>query len=133
MILFEGGAWFKVDGASDAAIFELQRMVGVPLLDEYIELLKYSNGGEGDLPPPFYGFCLDTAEQASDPEQLKISAECYPGLFVIGGDGGAQLYAFDMRGDAPFPIVSFDGVDPFASMQRVADSFAALMFMIGNP
>ena len=50
MLLLSESAWFKVDGTSELAISDLQRAAGVPLPGQYIQFLRYSNGGEGDLP-----------------------------------------------------------------------------------
>ena len=132
MPLLNDQAWYKQDGASESALRNLRETVGVDLPDEYIQLLAYSNEGEGELPAPFHTLCLDSAVVAADPGMLKVSAENYPGLVVFGSDGGGELFAFDTRGVYPWPIVAFDGVDPFGSLTVVADSFGSLIPMIGS-
>lgn len=124
--------WVGHEGASVDALERLRSVAPSVLPLEYYQLLAGSNGGEGELPDPFFTLCLDPAETASDLEQIEMFADIAPGLFVFGSDGGGQLFAFDTRGEAPLPIVSFDGVDPDASLCRVADSFAELLTLIGR-
>lgn len=131
MSLLGDGKWFKRDGASESALQNLRQAVGVALPDEYVQLLAYSNGGEGDLPPPFCTLCLDSAEETADPDNLKFYAEQYPGFLVFGGSGGLLLFALDIRGTSPWPIVAFDGIDFLGSLETVADNFGSLISMIG--
>lgn len=132
MLLSPDRTWHGNNGASKEALDALRSAVVQTLPSAYFELLEYSNGGEGPLPPPFYNLCLDSVEVASDPEQLRVFSEMYPELFVFGGDGGSQLFAFDFRGKEPWPIVSFDGVDPFGSIEKIADSFEAFLQFVGR-
>ncbi|MEQ5837988.1 SMI1/KNR4 family protein [Paraburkholderia acidicola] len=119
--------WLKVEGASQASINELQDIAGFELPSTYVDLLRFSNGGEG--PMPLYGqFCLDRAEDAGNPKQIGL----YPGRFVFGGNGGLELFAFDLTGNAPWRVLAFDGVDPDGSVRMVADDFAAFLQLIGS-
>ncbi|MNB78350.1 hypothetical protein D3C75_250520 [compost metagenome] len=124
-------SWSGNEGASAGALDTLRAAAPRELPSEYYRLLEYSNGGEGPLPDPLFNFCLDPAETASDFEQIGMFAKTAPGLFVFGGDGGGQLFALNLRVAAPWPIVTFDGVDPDGSMQTVANSFAEFMALIG--
>lgn len=85
--------WFKNEGASADALRGLAEVMEVGLPREYFDLLAYSNGGEGPLPPPFHTLCLDGAESAAEPAQVELFKGLYPGWFVFGGDGGGELYA----------------------------------------
>ncbi|PHP90557.1 hypothetical protein CFB52_010640 [Burkholderia sp. AU18528] len=120
-------SWYRVGGASEAAIASLRRAAGFDLPAEYVEFLRFSNGGEGPLCEPWGVFCLDDAETAGS---VALSG-LYPGWFVFGGNGGLELFAFDLTGAAPLPVVAFDGVDPEGSVQRVADDFATFLQLIG--
>lgn len=123
--------WIGNAGASVEALNALRAAAPRDLPFEYYQLLRYSNGGEGPLPDPLYNFCLDPAETASDASQIALFEEITSGLFVFGGDGGGQLFAFDLRGAAPWPIVTFDGVEPRGSMFTAAASFAEFAKLIG--
>jgi len=120
--------WSKAQGASQAAISALQDAAGFELPKEYVELLEFSNGGEGPMPEPFGVFCLDRAEDAGNPGQIGL----YPGWFVFGGNGGLELFAFDLTGTSPWPVLAFDGIDPDGSVRRVADDFTKFLQLIGS-
>ncbi|TFF13929.1 hypothetical protein EXW72_07250 [Pseudomonas sp. BCA14] len=122
--------WIGNEGASIEALNALRAAAPRDLPFEYYQLLTYSNGGEGPLTYPLFNFCLDPAETASDASQIALFEEIASGLFVFGGDGGGQLFAFDLRGAAPWPIVRFDGVDPRGSMFTVAARFSEFAKLI---
>ncbi|WP_428840134.1 SMI1/KNR4 family protein [Burkholderia cenocepacia] len=48
-------SWYRVGGASEAAIASLRRAAGFDLPAEYVEFLRFSNGGEGPLCDPSLG------------------------------------------------------------------------------
>ena len=60
-------------------------------------------------------------------DQIKLSNELYPRWLVFGGDGGGQLYAFDLTGIGPRPVIRFDGIDPQGAFEKVAVDFASFM------
>ncbi|WP_175915341.1 hypothetical protein [Burkholderia diffusa] len=55
----------------------------------------------------------------------------YPDCFVFCGNGGLELFGFDLTGAAPWPVMAFDGVNPEGLVQRVADDFATFLQLIG--
>lgn len=129
-----GSEWHKNDGATSEAIERLQALTFVTLPSEYLDLLQYSNGGEGPLPvDPLY-FILDSAEVAADEAEAATFAEFFPGLFVFGSNGGGEGFALDMRNDAPFPVVYFDmtNADLVEGIQIVASDFADFLRLIGR-
>lgn len=124
--------WMGSEGASVEALDALRAAAPRDLPVEYYQLLEHSNGGEGPLPDPLFNFCLDPAETASDASQISLFADIAPGLFVFGGDGGGQLFALDLRGEAPWPIVTFDEVDPSGSILTAASSFSEFIALVGQ-
>ena len=120
-------SWTKVPGASEVAVNLLRAAAGIELPGEYVELLRFSNGGEGPLPDPYYVFCLDQAEYASHPENVSR----FPDWFVFGGNGGLELFALDLTGTCPWPVLAFDGIDPDGSVRRVADDFGKFLEFVG--
>lgn len=119
-------SWTKVPAVSEEAVNLLQAAIGVELPVEYLELLRFSNGGEGPLPEPYSVFCLDQAEYASRPENVHR----YPGWFVFGGNGGIELFALDLTGTSSWPVLAFDGIDPEGSVRRVADDFGKFLELV---
>jgi len=96
--------WRGTDGASPELLERLRKVMPADLPPEYFQLLAFSNGGEGPLPVEPYNFCLDEAEYAAKQYADKVFHEYFPGLFVIGGNGGGEAIAFDMRGRNPGPL-----------------------------
>jgi hypothetical protein len=131
--MLEGRDWYKHEGASPAAIEQLKEVAPVSLPDNYLSLLSYTNGGEGPLPVQPLWFCLYPAEEVADIQQAGTFREFFPGFFVIGGSGGGEAIAFDLRENAPYPLVSFDmtNIDLTESVQRIAASFDVALELIG--
>lgn len=128
------GEWHSSPGASPEALAALRAVAPAALPEAYFQLLGDSDGGEGPLPDsPFY-FILDSAEVAGDPRQIALYQEQAPLMFVFGGNGAGELVAFDLRNKsaAPWPIVSFDAIDPQDSVIRIAESFVAFVSLIGK-
>lgn len=57
--------WFGREPASVEAIGALRDAAGAALPPEYLQLLAFSNGGEGPLAVQPWNFCLDSAEEAA--------------------------------------------------------------------
>lgn len=126
-MLYTDLKWFKLDGASPVALHTLCTSVPRELPTEYLQFLAYSNGGEGELPEPYFSFCLDSAEVASAPSQLSLYERLCPGWFVFGGNGGLELFALDFTGVKPWPVLAFDGVVPFGTARTIAPNFKAFL------
>ncbi|WP_053180651.1 SMI1/KNR4 family protein [Pseudomonas kilonensis] len=119
--------WIGNMGASAEALEALRMAAPRHLPADYYQLLAFSDGGECPCSAPPFNFCLDSADTASDAEQIAVLDRIAPSLFVFGSDGGEQLFAFDLRGSEPWPIVTFDGVDPDASIEIVASNFTEFL------
>jgi hypothetical protein len=123
--------WVGNKGASAEALEALRVAAPRHLPVDYYQLLEFSDGGECPLSAPPFNFCLDSVDMASDVEQIAIFNRIAPSLFVFGSDGGGQLFAFDLHGAEPWPIVTFDGVDPDGSIKTVASSFTEFLKLVG--
>jgi hypothetical protein len=125
--------WHKVVGASSTALHTIRQVAGVALPDAYIDLLRFSNGGEGPLPIAPYNFCLDSAEDATKLKVDRTYDEYFPGFFVFGCSGGGEYIAFDLRGTSPWPVVAIDmtNIDLSESVQVLAQDFSIFMEFVG--
>lgn len=132
--MLEGREWHKVESASLAAIEQLKAVAPVPLPQGYLSFLLFSNGGEGPLPVQPFWICLYPAEEVMQIEQNGTFREFFPELFVIGGNGGGEAIALDLRGTEPYPLVAFDmiNIDLSESVQTIAASFDAALELIGH-
>jgi hypothetical protein len=108
-------------------------MVDAPLPTEYLQLLTFSNGGEGPLAVQPWNFCLDSAEEAAKYWCERTFEEFFPGFFVFGGNGAGELLALDLRGSAPWPVVAIDSgnCDLGESVLRVAQDFGTFLSLVG--
>jgi hypothetical protein len=125
--------WHTAPGASPAVLGELRSALPVRLPAAYLDLLAFSNGGEGPLPVQPLNLCLYSAKEVIEIEREGSFKEFFPGLLVIGGNGGGEAIALDIRGAEPWPVVYFDmtNIDLDESIQPLAPDFDALLDMIG--
>lgn len=119
-------------GAEEAAIRELIAAAGVPLPPEYVEYLRITNGGEGDLAVSPGWFQIWPAEQVVELNSSYAVRENLPGFFGIGSNGGGDLLAFDARSEPPWPITTI----PFIPMgeaeaEQVAPDFETFVHLMG--
>ncbi|XLZ68584.1 SMI1/KNR4 family protein [Massilia sp. SR12] len=126
--------WHKRPGASTESLQELQAIVGVELPVQYINLLSYSNGGEGPLSVQPYNFCLDSAEYVIERTASALTEEYFPGFLMFGGNGGGEYIGFDLRGGQPWPIVSIDmtNIDLSESVMLIARDFESFLSLVGT-
>ncbi|MBS1910957.1 MAG: SMI1/KNR4 family protein [Bacteroidetes bacterium] len=106
--------------AEPQAIIAMQHEGNLSLPDDYIEFLKYANGGEGPIGSEGY-IMLWRIEELIELNSAYQVAEYAPGLFLIGSDGSGDAFAFDTRSNAwsvvalPFVGMSLDLASPLAS------------------
>ena len=113
-------------GASDAAIRESEKQIGSRLPEEYVHLLKLTNGGEGFIGENSYLVLWGVEELASMNAGYEVQ-KYVPGLLIFGSDGGGEAYGFDMR-TSHWPVVQV----PFVGMtwglaESLGESFNAFL------
>jgi hypothetical protein len=123
--------WAKRPPASDQAIERLQRAARSTLPQVYIDLLRYSNGGEGSVAFPSLYFMLYETEYVCEINESADQRDFYPGHFVIGSNGGLETIAFDTRTPEPWPIVMYDAVAGIGSDIVIAKDIAEFIRAIG--
>ena len=126
--------WFNKPPASTEAIDALRNLESVDLPPRYLQLLAFSNGGEGPLSIQPWNFCLDSAEVAAKYWRERSFAGFFPSFFVFGGSGGGELIAFDLHGEKPWPVVALDATncDLRDAVLLVAKDFDAFMDILGK-
>lgn len=119
-------SWLYPQGTSEEVLSELQSVVtGLPA--SYIDLLRLGNGGEVGLSVNPYNLCLDPAEEVI--ACWKNGMNTIQQWFVFGGNGGGELFAFDMQQSGNIPVISFDPIDPEGSVVQIAPSFDQFLAM----
>jgi hypothetical protein len=123
--------WSSRHPASEKALEQLRAIAPAALPDEYLALLRYTNGGEGPLAlPPLY-FILYKSEYVIEMNLSTDQRELYSGYFVIGSNGGLETIAFDTRGTGPWPIVMYDAVAGMESGVTIAKNMEEFVCAMG--
>ena len=125
--------WYRWVGATDQQIQFLLSKAPAALPDELIALLRFSNGGEGDLALPPLLFALDSVEQIVEGMQDPFYKQMFPGFLFFGGNGGLEKIALDLRaGTPPWPVVMIDPIAGPESAEVIAANFATFVTAIGH-
>ncbi len=125
--------WVGKPPATDAEISGLVSAIEIELPEEYLELLRTCNGGEGELalaPLWFQLFAITDAIEMATSEFYRTQ---FKGLFFFGSNGGLESIALDMRGQRPWPIVMVDCIAGIESAETIAPNFDAFVDAIGVP
>jgi hypothetical protein len=102
------------------------------LPNDYISLLRISNGGEGELNLPPQWLQLYDAKYVADLASDEI-AKWHPGFIFFASNGGLETIAFDTRGSKPWPVVMIDTIAGPESSVVIAQSFSSFVEAIGVP
>ena len=128
----ESAIWTCEPPASEAEIQMLVSHFGDNLPTEYLDLLSFSNGGEGDIEMQPVLFRLWSTDEVIEANQDLQVSEFLPGFVMFGGDGANELFAF--RVDATetkvftIPMIVMSEEDSIV----VADNFAEFIEAIGR-
>ena len=130
--MLEERDWFAVGGASADELSRLRAVAPTALPERYLDLLAFSNGGEGPLPTQPYTLCLDPAETVAQTIESDNHGQAdLHGFLIIGGNGGGEYIAFDTRNGAPWPVVRIDMVAGGDSAEVIAPDFDTFYDCIG--
>ena len=123
-----GPAWTRAAPASPRAIKELQSALpGLP--QAYFELLRHTNGGEGELGVAPGWFQLWPAETLLARNLQYEVTSALPGWTAIGSNGGGELFVLD--GEGRVLMVPFIPMDPEEAI-GVADDIPGLARHFGH-
>ena len=93
----ENKDWYKFEGATDGEINQLINAVDFELPQKYLELLRFSNGGEGPLLVQPFNFVLDSINDAISMLSVEHYQISSPDHFIFGGNGGGELIAINVK------------------------------------
>jgi hypothetical protein len=97
-----------------------------------LDLLRFSNGGEGPVALPPLVFVLDDVDFIIDCLKAPSTAQLYPGLLFFGSNGGLERIGFDTRGAAPpWPVVMMDPVAGVESVVTIARDIEEFIQSVG--
>ena len=125
--------WTPKAPADEDEIAELRTLAPFELPAEYIELLRYCDGGYGELDALPALFHMDSiAESVARNEMWREKGE-YSAFWFIGGNGGLETIGFDLRAGPPWPIVAIDCIAGDDSAEWIASNMAEFVEKIGVP
>ena len=126
-----GRKWQSNLPALEAEIAELKSKTRSELPTEYLDLLRFSNGGEGPLALEPLWFQLypvkDCIEFCVDTE----SGKRFPEFLFFGSNGGLESIAFNLREGPPWPIVMVDPIAGAESATIIAHNIAEFISAMG--
>lgn len=122
--------WNRLPSASEAEIEELKRSVEIELPREFLDLLRFLNGGEGDIALPPKNFILDETQEIISLRKDEFYKNEFPDFFIFGGNGGLEMIAFDLR-KKPFSIVMIDPIGGKESAIEIAPNITEFITAIG--
>ena len=82
------------DPADPAALREAGQVLGIEWPSDYVALVAAHNGAEGDIGT--FGLVLTPVEELVEVNKHEVM-QFFPGLVMIGGDGGGEALAIDRR------------------------------------
>jgi len=125
--------WRREQPLSLQALNRFKHTIDVELPAEYAQLLRYANGGEGDLALPPRWFVLFDVDRVQALYQDDFYRKQFPGLFFFGGNGGLEMIAFDTRRPSPWPIVAVDPIAGMRSAMVIAPDLLRFIEAVGLP
>jgi len=129
----EGITWEPINPpATEQEIELLQRSVDFELPDEYIELLRFANGGDGDLNAAPLMFVLSSISYAIKHNEYLREEEESTGFWFFGNNGGLEQIAFDLRNGPPWQIVAIDPVAGEESALIIANTMGDFILKMGH-
>ena len=123
--------WRAEAPATEADIALLESQTNTELPSEYLELLRFGNGGEGPLALPPLWFQLYTVK---DCIALCLNQDIlarFPAFIFFGSNGGLESIAFDLREGPPWRIVMVDQIAGTESAEEIAPNIGAFIEAIG--
>lgn len=127
--------WRRRPGpASSAAVADLAAAAPVRLPDEYLDLLRLHDGGEGHLgAEPAWFELWPAATVIPANRECQVTGGLPPEFFGFGSSGSGEMLALDCRGGSPYPVVMMPFI-PFdaRTAEVVAEDFAAFVQFLGR-
>lgn len=125
--------WDREPPADERAIEAFVEQSGLDLPPDYLDFLRFSNGGEGHINVEPGWFNIWPAEEVVETNQFFELEEELPDFFGFGSNAGGEMLAFDMRSGQPWPVVMV----PFGALEaefaiKIADDFLSFADAIGR-
>ena len=127
-----GREWRAEAPATEADIALLESRANRDLPREYVELLRFGNGGEGPLALSPLWFQLYAVKDCIALCLNQEILERFPTFMFFGSNGGLESIAFDVREGPPWRIVVVDQIAGTESAEEIAPNIGAFIEAIGT-
>jgi hypothetical protein len=133
-IIFDPSAdWSRNPGCGEEELLQLVKLSPVRLPDDYLAFLRIANGGGGELAVSPLWFHIWPAAEVLESNRAYGREEFYPDLFLFGVCNG-NVFAFDLTGDFPWPLLAIDYLDSKREcVDRLAPNFTEFARLLGRP
>ena len=132
MVVSPDRIWSKEIGASAEEIQEFEDALPFDLPRQYLDLLRFTNGGEGELALMPLWFQLFPISGALGRWRNEFFRKEFPTLFFFGTNGGLESIAFEIHQSRPWPIIAVDCIAGMSSAEVIAPDIVAFISAIGN-
>jgi hypothetical protein len=122
--------WNGLSPATETELEELKNSVESELPQEFLDLLRVSNGGEGDIALLPLIFKLDETQEIISLQNDDFYKREFPNFFFFGGNGNIEMIAFDLR-KKPYSIVMIDPIGGEGSTIEIAPNITEFIKAIG--
>ncbi len=122
--------WRKSPPASDDEIHWFLDHTRFEWPEEFLDLLRFSNGGAGEISLKPQWFVLSSISEIIDSEKDEFLTENYGGFQFFGGNGGLESIAFDLS-KLMKPIVMIDLIAGDDSAIEIASDIKEFIRAIG--
>ena len=127
-----GRRWSRQPGADARDVDRLVAASPCPLPGALRELLRFSNGGEGELALAPRLFILNSVDAIIADLGEPLLTENFVGFVFFGGNGGLKQIALDCRRRVPpFPVVMIDPIAGPESAEQIAPDADSFVSAIG--
>ena len=123
--------WEPNTGATEDEISSLVAKIKKPLPEDYLDLLRKNNGGEGDLGLEPMWLQLWCIKEVIGCNQLEPFID-YPEYLFFASNGGMESMAFKFDNITNTEIVMIDLIAGIDSCQTIANNFIEFTEAIGK-
>jgi hypothetical protein len=123
--------WTRFSSATERQIAKLISACKIDLPEELLDLLRFSNGGEGEIALPPRIFRLNTVDEIIDLVDDEFYREEFADFLFFGGNGGIEMFALNLRKPIPFSVVAIDPIGGSESAIEIAANMTEFIKAIG--
>jgi hypothetical protein len=123
--------WQPAPPASEAEIRHLLDTLPFVPPDDYLDLLRLTNGGEGELALDPMWFLLYDAAFTAELWNHPHYRETFPNYFFFGSNGGLEAIAMMISESRPWSVVAIDCIAGPESAVTIANSFEEFLSKVG--